>query len=84
MWRILVIFVISFLCVSCTSNVRVSGFGVQPCIGAFDTRDPRFLYKMSAWNVFIGLLFFELLVPPVIIVANEIFCPISAKETGDK
>lgn len=58
----------------CTSE---TGFG--PCIGAFDDRDPALIYKVSGWNVAMGIVFFELVFPPVIVVADETLCPVGRK-----
>lgn len=59
---------------SCTSE---TDFG--PCIGAFDEKDPGLIYKMSGWNIAMGIIFFELIVPPIIVVVDETLCPIGRK-----
>ena len=51
-----------------------------PCVGAFDEKKPNLVYKLSVNNVVWGLLGSELLfIPPVIVVANETFCPVGVK-----
>lgn len=49
------------------------------CIGAFDDKDPSLKYKVDASNVIIATIFFETLVVPVIVVANETLCPVGKK-----
>lgn len=49
------------------------------CIGVFDDKDPKLVYKLSAWNLVMGLLFVELLVPPVVVLVDQTFCPIGKK-----
>lgn len=58
----------------CTSHTSYGD-----CVGAFDEKDPKLTYHLSAWNLFLGILFFELIVPPVIIVADETSCPTGSK-----
>lgn len=65
-----------FFLAGCVSASYVPGHGAQLCIGAFDMQDPRFVYKMSVWNVTLGILFAELIIPPVIVLANATFCPV--------
>lgn len=50
-----------------------------PCIGALDEPDPRFKYRVSTWNVVIAVVFFEILVPPIIVILNEARCPYALK-----
>ncbi len=60
------------LCVSgCTSK---TDFG--PCIGAFDDKDPSLIYKANGWNIAMGVVFVELIVPPIIVIVDETLCPI--------
>lgn len=49
------------------------------CIGAFDDGDPKLNYKLSVRNLVLGVVFIELIVPPIIIVAEKTRCPESFK-----
>jgi len=62
------------LAAGCTSQ---TDFG--PCIGAFDEKDPALTYKVSGWNIGMGLLFSEFIIPPVVVVVDETFCPVGRK-----
>lgn len=78
--RCLLLCMMTLLCAGCESARFVPGYGQQPCIGLGETPDPRFHYKLSAWNTLLGVVFVELLVPPIVVLANETFCPVRAKE----
>ena len=45
------------------------------CIGAFDDRDPTLIYEMSVWNVAMGIIFFEMIIPPIYVVSSATMCP---------
>ena len=53
---------------------------VVPCVGAFDEKDPNYVYKMSGWNVAMAIVFSELIVPPIVVLVDETFCPIRRRE----
>lgn len=69
---------IVLLLAGCTSRTLYG-----PCIGIADHRDPRLLYKMSIRNVSLGIIFFELVIPPVDVLANKTFCPVGIAEGLD-
>lgn len=56
--------------VGCTSSTEYG-----QCVGAFDEKDQKLVYKLDVWNVALGIIFFEIVAPPVIVLANETFCP---------
>ena len=58
----------------CTSSTE---FGA--CIGAFDEKKPGLEYKVSGWNVAMGILFAEMIIPPVLVITDETFCPVGRK-----
>ena len=55
----------------CTSKTEYG-----ECIGAFDDKTPGLIYKVSVWNVFLGVFFFELIAPPIYVIVDETLCPI--------
>lgn len=59
---------------ACTSKTQ---FG--DCIGAFDDKKPNLEYKLSSWNLFLGVVFFELIAPPIFVVVDKTFCPVGNK-----
>ena len=46
------------------------------CVGINQDQDPTLRYKVDVWNAILGVVFFEMIVPPVIVVANELYCPV--------
>lgn len=48
----------------------------EPCIGAFDDPKPGVTYKVSSRNLAIGIIFFEMVFPPVVVIVNEFKCPV--------
>ncbi len=63
------------LTTACTQNTKWGD-----CIGAFDEPLPDRTYKVSTWNVAMAVIFFELIVPPIIVITNETKCPTGLKK----
>lgn len=59
--------------------VNHTSFG--PCVGLGDKQNPKLHYKVSTQNVIVGIVFVELIAPPVIVIVDETFCPIGPAET---
>lgn len=59
----------------CTSSTEYG-----ECIGLADEKNPDLIYKVSAWNVFVAVVTFELIAPPIFVVVDETFCPIGRKD----
>lgn len=65
--------------VGCTSRTE---FG--ECVGIDDSeRKPELVYKLSKWNLFLGALFIQTLVVPIVVAAEQTYCPV-AKQEGAK
>lgn len=45
------------------------------CIGAFDKQNPKLNYKLSVRNTLVGVVFVEMIVPPIVVIADETLCP---------
>lgn len=56
---------------SCTSQTE---FG--KCVGYDDKKDSNLVYKVSGWNLIVGLIFSEMVIPPILVFVNELECPI--------
>jgi len=69
--------VVLALAVMLSGCIEHTEFGA--CVGIVDDRDPTKQYKLSVQNAVMAVLFFELIVPPVVVVANELFCPVGEK-----
>jgi hypothetical protein len=46
------------------------------CVGLGEKQNPQLRYKVSVRNVAVGVIFIELIVPPIVVVADETFCPV--------
>lgn len=62
------------LFVSCTSETQYG-----KCIGIFDDKDPTKIYRPNTKNVIIGVIFFELVIPPIVVALDQALCPIGDK-----
>lgn len=50
-----------------------------PCIGLADEKNPKLVYKVSAWNVFLAVVFLEFIYPPISVAMDSTFCPVGEK-----
>jgi PBP1b-binding outer membrane lipoprotein LpoB len=49
------------------------------CIGINDSENPKLVYKYSVQNIVVGALLVETIFVPIIVVLNEIKCPVDKK-----
>ena len=49
------------------------------CIGLGQDKDPAFNYRVDKSNAFVALIFVETLIVPIVIIADNILCPVSVK-----
>lgn len=49
------------------------------CIGLNGKEDPKLEYKYNGWNIALGILFVEMVIPPVIVLIDELKCPVGSK-----
>lgn len=75
----LLIVLIVVLLAGCTSRTE---FG--ECVGLADERVSGLTYKVSAWNVFMAVIGFELIAPPIFVAVDETFCPIGRKDLNNE
>ena len=67
--------VLAIMSIACTESVVINNKDV-PCVGIdAEERDPKYLYKLSGWNIAMGVIFFEVIIPPIIVIADELYCP---------
>lgn len=50
------------------------------CIGIFDDGDPGLVYKPDGFNIAIAVVFFEMVVPPIVVVLDDARCPVAVKK----
>lgn len=46
------------------------------CVGLGDKQDPALEYKISVRNIIVGIVFVEMIAPPVYVAVDETFCPV--------
>lgn len=51
------------------------------CVGVNDTRDPGLTYKVSIRNVILGVFFIETIVVPLVVLFDELSCPVARRAT---
>ena len=50
-----------------------------PCVGISDEKNPNLVYKIDVTNAVLGIVFIETIIVPIVILADETFCPIAYK-----
>ena len=75
----------SLILAAVAAVVLLSGFESRTnygsCVGVGDHQQKNLEYKLSARNLIVGVVFFELVAPPIIVLVNETYCPIGNKDT---
>lgn len=46
------------------------------CVGLGEKQNPKLEYKLSGRNIAVGVIFIELIAPPIIVATDETFCPV--------
>lgn len=64
---------------SCESETELG-----KCVGVLqgDRRDPQLAYDLSVWNAFWGVVGFELILPPIMWLHHETYCPTGRLPSG--
>lgn len=58
------------VCAGCESR---TDYG--KCVGLGEKQNPKLNYKLSGRNIAMGVVFIELIAPPIIVATDETFCP---------
>jgi hypothetical protein len=53
---------------------------IGKCVGVNDKQDPAFVYRVSTRNIIVGVIFFEMIAPPIVVALDELYCPVSLRE----
>ena len=77
MKKLFLLIITMLFLVSCTSKTEFGN-----CIGIGEDKEPNLIYKVNTKNIVIGVVFFEMILPPIFVLADETLCPIGYK--GDK
>ncbi len=70
------LFLVALLLLSSCDSVTQFG----PCIGIADDKDPNLIYKLSGWNVAMGIIFIETVFVPIIVLVDNTFCQVGRKD----
>ena len=73
MKKTLAIAVLLIAALSGCSNANQYG----KCVGIDDARDPSLTYKLSVWNIAMGIIFVEMIIPPIVVATDELYCPVA-------
>ena len=63
----------------CKSAVTLEDNKSYACIGLGNTPNPKLIYKASVRNIVVGIVFIEVIIPPVVVAVNEFYCPIGLR-----
>ena len=74
MKKTFIIVLSAVLLLGCTTHTQYG-----KCIGLADDKNPALIYKVDAWNVFLGIVFFETIIVPLYVVIDNAFCPVDKK-----
>lgn len=69
------VLLLALLITSCTSSTE---FG--ECVGLNEEKQADLVYKYSSWNIAMGIIFSELVVPPIAVVLDALECPVGRKK----
>ncbi len=53
------------------------------CVGFGGDENPKLHYAYNGWNIAMGLVFVEMIIPPVVVLVDELKCPTGPKATTD-
>ena len=76
-WGVLVMLV-GVLLTACTSRTE---FG--ECVGLNGEKDPKLVYKYNTRNIIVGVLLWEMIVPPVYVALEQLECPVGTHPTKE-
>jgi hypothetical protein len=80
--KILVLLVcVGLLFASCAQDKTIDGVTYRPygLLNMDSQKNPNINYEVSGWAVFSGVVFFEMIVPPIYIFGYNLFEPVSKK-----
>ena len=67
----------SILALSLTACTTRTSYG--ECVGLISDKKPNLEYKLSIWNTVLAIIFSETIVVPVVVLADNIQCPVGTK-----
>ena len=76
MKKILLIALAAVFLAGCTTRTEYG-----ECVGLSDDKDPALHYKVDVWNAFLAVVFVETIIVPIIVVVDDVYCPVGKKVT---
>lgn len=74
MKKIIALCVVAMTLAGCSSSNEYGS-----CVGLNGDENPKLKYQYSARNIAVGIVFFELILPPVFVALDELKCPVGQK-----
>jgi hypothetical protein len=65
-----VVLMASLVFAGCTTRTEYGA-----CVGIGEHQNPKLYYKISGWNLAMGIIFFEMILPPILVAVDETYCP---------
>lgn len=84
MKKIFLVFLVLLLALAvmgCDDSATINGKEVE-CVGLGEDKLPEYTYRVDKSNVFVGILFLETIIVPVVVVADQLWCPVAEKPVG--
>ncbi len=81
--KLFLIGLLLILATSCAENKVIDGVEYRPygLLNENTQRNPNIEYEVSGWAVFSGVVFFELIAPPIYVFGYNLFEPVGKKTT---
>ena len=78
--KVLLVALAGVMLAGCTTRTEYG-----ECVGLDDgSRKPDLHYKLSGWNIAMAILFAETIVVPIVVVVDDLYCPIGVKPKEQK
>jgi hypothetical protein len=76
LFKIISISLLTIAIAGCQSVSTLPDGRNAACVGINGVKDPQYVYNYSVRNIVLGIIFIELIIPPVIILFDELQCPV--------
>ena len=68
---------LGFLLLILTGCTESTEYG--ECIGLGQDKDPELVYRLDKSNAFVAIIFVETIIVPILVLADNIYCPVGQK-----
>lgn len=73
--KILLVLAVMLLLSGCESSTKYGS-----CVGITEDQNPGLHYKVSKENLILAIIFSETIVVPIVVLADEFYCPVGKNE----